>query len=148
MLRLASSPVARDHVLGDIWVNYSGKRGRRERWEGEKKTIPARAGALRSFPSPPSRASRLHPALAYSWGKPVEEAVLILGRLFLSMELLNCIPIFYPWFHPVTSFFFFLTKQWTIPSLKNSVGLSSFSKCLDDTSRNSNIKNKQYHLNF
>ena len=67
MLRPASSPVARDHFWGifELIIQESGD----EESDGKgrkKKTIPAWAGALRSFPSPPSRASRLPPALAYS----------------------------------------------------------------------------------
>ena len=36
IFRTALSPVARDHFLGNIWVNYIGKRWRKEWWEGRK----------------------------------------------------------------------------------------------------------------
>ena len=36
IFRTALSPVARDLVLGNIWVNYLGKRWRKEWWEGRK----------------------------------------------------------------------------------------------------------------
>ena len=67
MLRPASSPVARDHFWGILELIIRESGSKESDGKGSKKTIPARAGALRSFPSPPSRASRLPPALSYYW---------------------------------------------------------------------------------
>lgn len=71
-----SSSVGGDHVLGDILSWFLWKAGTKGvMGRGEK------ARTLRSFPSPPSRASHLSPALArspLSLGKPVEETVTLL----------------------------------------------------------------------
>ena len=71
-----SSSVSGDHVLGDILSWFLWKAGTKGvMGRGEK------ARTLRSFPSPPSRASHLSPALArspLSLGKPVEETVTLL----------------------------------------------------------------------
>ena len=133
MLRSASSPVARDHFWGifELIIQESGDK--ESDGKGRKKINPRSGRRSTLIPITPlplfSLASSSHVFLR----KPMEEAVLILGRLFLSMELLNRIPIFYPRFHSVCIFFFFfffLTKQSIIPSLKNSVGLSSVSKSI------------------
>ena len=139
-------------ILGDIWVNYSGKRGRRERWEGEKKKQSPLGQALYAHSHHPPLALLACLQLSRIIGKASGGGSSYTKDYFYQWNFWTVyrsfIHDFIQW--PVFFFLFcfFLTKQWIIPSLKNSVGLSSVSKCLDDTNRNSNIKNKQYHLNF